>query len=115
METPAEDSGLVEWPAQFNSPRHQPPHHFTTSPLHHFTTSPLHHFTASPLHRFIASLTRPIAVSIARILLSVSFHSISGTESITIPAAACTLATPSAITHVRIVIARFIRAPPDAM
>src|SRR6476469_3355561 len=107
METPAEDSGLVEWPAQFNSPRHQPPHHFTTSPLHHFT--------ASPLHRFIASLTRPIAVSIARILLSVSFHSISGTESITIPAAACTLATPSAITHVRIVIARSIRAPPAAM
>ena len=35
----------------------------------------------------IASRTRPIAVSIARILLSVSAHSLSGTESSTIPAA----------------------------
>src|SRR6185369_2885763 len=65
--------------------------------------------------RACASLTRPIAVSIARILLSVSAHSFSGTESITIPAAAWTFATPSAITHVRIVIARSIRAPPAAM
>jgi hypothetical protein len=68
-----------------------------------------------PPARPIASLTLPMAVSIARILLSVSAHSIDGTESSTIPAAAWTFATPSAMTHVRIVIARSMRAPPAAM
>src|SRR4029079_10373369 len=34
--------------APFNSPIHQPPHHFTTSPLHRFTTPPPHHLTTSP-------------------------------------------------------------------
>src|SRR5215203_4769764 len=70
-------------------------------------------------HRYpcrpIASRTRPIAVSIALALFSVSAHSSSGTESRTIPAPAWTFATPPATTQVRIVIARSMRAPPVAM
>ena len=50
-----------------------------------------------------------MAVSRARALFSVSSHSRSGTESATMPAPVCTDATPSAITHVRIVIARSMR------
>src|SRR6202158_3423475 len=64
---------------------------------------------------FPACRTDAIALRSAWALLLVSSHSRSGTESETIPAPACTEATPSAMMQVRIVIARSIRFPPAAM
>ena len=53
----------------------------------------------------MASRTRPIAVSTARALFSVSAHSLAATESCTMPAPAWMDATPSWSTHVLMVIA----------
>ena len=64
--------------------------------------------------RAMASRTRPIAVSMALALFSDSAHSSSGSESCTIPPPACTFATPSAMTHVRMVMALSMRRPPAA-
>ena len=59
--------------------------------------------------------TAAIALSNACALLVVSSHSRSGTESATMPAPACTEATPSTITQVRMVMARSILRPPAAI
>src|SRR2546423_9603057 len=68
------------------------------------------------LHFFLLAFrTDAIALRSACALLRVSSHSRSGTESATMPAPACTEAAPSAITHVRMVIARSMRDPPAAM
>jgi hypothetical protein len=56
-----------------------------------------------------------MAVSSARALFSVSAHSLSGTESCTMPAPACTDAIPPATTQVRMVIARSMRVSPAPM
>src|SRR6202008_3233624 len=68
------------------------------------------HFQNSPSR---PSCTCPAAPSTARALFSVSCHSISGIESATMPAAACTYSMPSLITPVRIAIATCISPPKE--